>query len=184
MEITNSLFKTSVATITNYLEFGVGETTKYISSLNHCEMTCVDTDRLWLREVEHHCRNNGGCFPKFLHLEVGPVRNWGYPVDQSYTGTVKTKLKRIIKSCAEPDLVLVDGRFRVLTTLLCLKYLKTNTAFLLDDYTNRPFYTTIEQFITPLAVEDNLFKFYSRSLSTYDLELLDSAVKRYENSAD
>ena len=47
-----------------------------------------------------------------------------------------------------PDLIMVDGRFRVACALTCLKYMmeSPDTVLLVDDYRNRPNFQVIEEF--------------------------------------
>jgi hypothetical protein len=46
----------------------------------------------------------------------------------------------------KPDLILVDGRFRVACFLYSLLCAETNTTILFDDYTERPEYFIVEKF--------------------------------------
>jgi hypothetical protein len=45
-----------------------------------------------------------------------------------------------------PDLVLIDGRFRVFCFLTSVKFAPVGTKILFDDYINRPFYHVVEEF--------------------------------------
>ena len=45
-----------------------------------------------------------------------------------------------------PDLVLIDGRFRVLCFLTTIKFAPEGCKILFDDYNNRPFYHVVEEF--------------------------------------
>ena len=50
----------------------------------------------------------------------------------------------------KPDLVLIDGRFRVACFLHSLLAADAGTPLLFDDYTNRPHYHLVEEFC-PIA---------------------------------
>ena len=45
-----------------------------------------------------------------------------------------------------PDLILIDGRFRVLCFLTSLKFSPKGTKILFDDYRDRQFYHIVEEF--------------------------------------
>ncbi|MAO75600.1 MAG: hypothetical protein CL699_04770, partial [Chloroflexi bacterium] len=49
----------------------------------------------------------------------------------------------------KPDVVLIDGRFRVACFLKSLLHAPPNTVILFDDYINRPHYHVVEEFLTP-----------------------------------
>ena len=49
----------------------------------------------------------------------------------------------------DPQLVLIDGRFRVACFLTSLLRAKPGTLLLFDDYTERAYYHVIEEFLRP-----------------------------------
>ena len=59
----------------------------------------------------------------------------------------------------QPDLVLVDGRFRVACFLYSLLHMKAGGVILWDDYTNRPEYHSVERFLKPVAYHDEMAVF-------------------------
>ena len=50
-----------------------------------------------------------------------------------------------------PELVLIDGRFRVASFLTCLIYGRPGTEIFFDDYVGRQYYHIVEELIRPLA---------------------------------
>ena len=48
-----------------------------------------------------------------------------------------------------PDLVLIDGRFRVCCFLTSLARAEAGTILLFDDYRDRPLYHLVEEFVQP-----------------------------------
>jgi hypothetical protein len=88
---------------------------------------------------------------------VGLNGPWGIPIFKSQTKTRMTAWggypaapwEYMRKNNAlPPDLILIDGRFRVACALTCLQHLKGNreTTILVDDYLNRPHFQIIEEF--------------------------------------
>lgn len=64
-----------------------------------------------------------------------------------------------------PDLVLIDGRFRVFCFLTAIKLAPFGTKILYDDYTNRPFNHEVEDFYQKIDVcgRQALFEVSSRA---------------------
>ena len=50
----------------------------------------------------------------------------------------------------KPELVLIDGRFRVACFLFSLINGSPGTKIIFDDYVNRPHYHVVEEFIKPI----------------------------------
>ncbi len=136
-----------------YLEYGSGGSTLLAARADK-RFISVDTDRWFLRSVR---RAIGRLSPdqRLIHVDIGLTGPWGKPVREharsagrlrkwrSYAGTPW----RIIAEDDAPDLVLVDGRFRVSTALLCCQKLHANpdARILVDDYVDRPDYAVIER---------------------------------------
>jgi hypothetical protein len=49
----------------------------------------------------------------------------------------------------KPDVVLIDGRFRVCGFLTSLMYANAGTIIIFDDYVCRPHYHIVEEFLEP-----------------------------------
>jgi hypothetical protein len=104
----------------HYAEFGTGGSTLLASRAGFETLVGVDSDAEWARKV----REDPAIAPlvtagraSILHADIGPVGNWGSPVDRS---TAERWPRYLATMWAEwdrrglfPDLVLVDGRFRV-----------------------------------------------------------------------
>ena len=58
-------------------------------------------------------------------------------------------LKRINNSDLKPDLILIDGRFRIATFLACCLSFPGSTI-LFDDYLNRESYHAVENIVKPI----------------------------------
>jgi hypothetical protein len=108
------------AGIGNYMEFGLGGSTLAAIRAGAETIISVDSDPAWVAAVRRHAEiaplvASGAA--SILHGDIGPVGAWGTPVDP----TPSTKWPRYIATAwAEaarrnifPDLVYIDGRFRV-----------------------------------------------------------------------
>ena len=58
-----------------------------------------------------------------------------------------------------PDLVLIDGRFRVACLMATVLHTKPGTTILFDDYYDRPYYQVTEPMLTPVDRHDRMAEF-------------------------
>ena len=79
-------------------------------------------------------------------VDVGNVGQWGYPVSYSKRKFFYNYANNFYKLDKKPDLVLIDGRFRVFCFLTTIKNAPIGTKIVFDDYTNRPLYHVVEEF--------------------------------------
>jgi len=103
-----------------YFELGMGGSSLMAVRAGIKQMVCVDSDGTWVEAVRAHPEIAARCADgsvSILHADIGPVADWGRPADRS---AVKKWSAYISSGWAEwarrgtmPDLVLVDGRFRV-----------------------------------------------------------------------
>ena len=142
----------------NYLEYGSGGSTILANRLVNT-MVCVDSDANRLADVRRKLAAEEGrkaMMAKLIHVNIGLTQDWGMPVFSKPTRRRVRRWEyypsapwRYYRAIAQqPDLILVDGRFRVacvLESLLSLSPL-SNTQILLDDYADRPHYQIVEQF--------------------------------------
>lgn len=136
-----------------YLEYGSGSSTVIAAALNK-PFISVETDKYFLKAV----RTKIGSLSQrqwLVHADIGLTGFWGRPLRamnpsarrlckwQAYPGMPW----RFIGEHEWPDLVLIDGRFRVATALTCCTKLRTHpeAKILLDDYSDRPQYHVIAQ---------------------------------------
>lgn len=86
------------------------------------------------------------------HADIGLTASWGFPA-----GLLQPSAKRLEQFSAysdfpemdvSPDLVLIDGRFRIACFLKAVKALQSapNSLIVFDDYEDRPYYHCVEEF--------------------------------------
>ncbi|HWM66910.1 MAG TPA: hypothetical protein VNO35_10025 [Steroidobacteraceae bacterium] len=155
-EASTLYFREQLHKARNYLEYGSGGST-ILANQMVTNLVSVDSDASFLadvrRKLETHDRR---AMAKLIHVNIGLTQHWGMPV---FTKPTRRRVRRWEEYAKapwryfrtigqQPDLILVDGRFRVacvLESLLSLSPL-TETQILLDDYVDRPEYEVIEQF--------------------------------------
>lgn len=149
LEIFNKMILQSKA----YLEYGSGGSTLTASaSQNLDSIISVESDKAWADKIKSLVSQSQ---KKIVvdYVDIGPVGDWGKPLSTekiyNYFLYTTKPWERSEQNGIEPDLVLIDGRFRVSTFLFSLLKAQLGTVILFDDYTDRPYYHVIEEFIKP-----------------------------------
>ena len=147
----------------SYLEYGCGGSTVLAAKLKVKNLIYCDTSRVWLDSVEKiiNIYTNTNSYPVFINL--GEVVAWGRPKDQSKTVIWKNYCYQpwiVAKSNnINPQLILIDGRFRVACFLASLLFGNSGAIILFDDYCNRENYHIVERIIKPNKTFDRMAEF-------------------------
>lgn len=136
-----------------YLEYGSGGSTILADSMG-VQTLSVESDRYFARAVREQVSSR--C--TILTPDIGLTREWGTPVSERPS----QKWWRYVyapydnRQFSEPDLVLVDGRFRVacaLAAAISCYVTDTPVDILIDDYEGRPHYNVVESVLgTPMRI--------------------------------
>lgn len=137
-----ALFEAQLAGKASLLEFGAGGST--VTAAQHVSrIVSVDSDPAWLAKVAADPALAGRDFTPF-HADIGPVGEWGYPLDEARLRDWPRYHAAIWRSMTgSPDAVLIDGRFRVACLLQSLIHCKPDCVLLFHDFTNRPHYHAV-----------------------------------------
>ena len=180
---------------TRYLEYGTGGTT-YVAAKMGVNFIAVDSDPYFLKSVRKKIRRDG--FAKdvgqtYHYADIGLTGFWGYPL-RSWNASAK-RLEQFRHysdpppECFEggglPDLVLIDGRFRVACALKALRMLRNDRGWsiVVDDYIGRPQYAVIADFA-------EIERYVGSRVAVFNApraigqEHLESAIRRYETVPD
>lgn len=109
-----------LARAASYFEFGMGGSTLMAARAGVRQIVSVDSDRAWVDAVRAHPEIAPRCADgsmSLLHADIGPVTDWGRPADRSavrkWSQYLSVGWTEWARRETLPDLVLVDGRFRV-----------------------------------------------------------------------
>ena len=146
-----------------YLEYGCGGSTVLACQQAGIRaVISVDSDLAWTTKVRETTLNSQ-CRVSVEYCDIGPVADWGRPIDQSgacnYWRYIADPWRRAAELGEPIDLVLIDGRFRVATFLFSLVASPPGAAILFDDYFNRPQYSAVERFCKPVAQHGRMATF-------------------------
>lgn len=163
------------------LEYGAGGSTGLAAGMAHIEaVISAESDPAWVQKLKTGLTDT----PARLyidHCDIGAVGEWGGPLDASafatWHGYVVQPWRRAAELKLRPDLVLIDGRFRVACFLYSLLCADEGTPILFDDYADRPTYAVVEAFCPRLETHGRLAVF--RSIRPADLPHLAEALMKY-----
>lgn len=149
----------------------------------------IDSDRWFLNQVKKQIRKSGTYSPSHQRYEfrnIGRTGRWGFPHFVMPAGPRRLRLfarysdpPSSYATDDRPDLILVDGRFRLACALKVVRWLKgTNYTLVVDDYQSRIEYHPLSQF----AAFENLYGQTAvfSPLVSLDLPSLDAAIRACE----
>ena len=142
----DKLFKDLIKNVDTYFEYGCGKSTEYVYKYSNCNIYSVDTDQDWVKKIQQLTNGEKEKRLTIDWIDVGNVENWGYPITYAKRKYFFNYANNFYKKNCKPDLVLIDGRFRIFCFLTTLKKAPSGTKIIFDDYTNRPLYHIAEEF--------------------------------------
>ena len=142
---TNSFFLDKLKKSKFYFEYGSGSSTLIANDLNK-KFISIELDKKYYLELKKKIKNDQVKF-----FNIGPVGEFSYPIFK-----LKKKIVNYINSIDTylsdedyPDLILIDGRFRIACCLNILKHIQKKSLkvlILLDDYEKRESYKILNKF--------------------------------------
>ena len=144
------------------LEYGSGGSTVLAAGLEGRVVFSVESDRAWVRMMRRWFRENPPAASVHLHwADIGPVRRWGIPRNaesfRKWPGYALSVWDRA--DFVQPDVVLIDGRFRMGCFVATLLRLARPAVVLFDDYFTRRRYRAVEEFAAPVAQIGRMARF-------------------------
>lgn len=124
------------------LEYGAGGSTRLAARRGVPRILSVESDPAFGQAVAAAQRQEPGerAFELFTP-DLGPTGAWGFPTDpttcQRWPLYATRPWERLARRQWVPDLILVDGRFRVACFLASLLQARPGAVILFDDYASR-----------------------------------------------
>jgi hypothetical protein len=149
-----------------YVEFGAGGSTYFASSLVAEAVTSVDSSQEWLEKVRIMClENKVKNQPKLIHVDIGDVGEWGYPLSTSKKINWKNYHSSIWSDpeCSRADLYLVDGRFRVSCFTQIILHSRPDALIAIHDFSVRPQYHVVCELANEIARAENFSVFMRKA---------------------
>lgn len=130
---------------TTILEYGSGGSTVLAAKLGKTVFS-VESDQDWAERMAHHVASVSDT-AKVHWADVGPTGPWGVPMKprefRKFSGYALSVWDR--PDFEEPDLVLIDGRFRASCLVAVLLRATRPVTVLFDDYLKRGYYHGVER---------------------------------------
>ena len=175
----DTLFKSLISEVKTYFEYGCGKSTEYMYKKSNASIFSVDTSKEWAAKTLNLSKDSNHDRLNVKWINVGDVADWGYPISFEKKQNFIKYANWFWNFGLKPDLVVIDGRFRILCFLTSIKFASIGTKIIFDDYTNRPFYHVAEEF---LKIKDTcgrqaLFEVDKRSKKLID----ESVISEFKN---
>lgn len=144
------------------LEYGSGGSTRIAAKMPGKYILSVESDRDWVRNLRREIAASSPRSPVIVHhVDIGATAAWGRVVDDSgwrqyhrYPNSIWDE-----RFFRHPDVVLIDGRFRVACLMATLLRIQRPVRVLFDDYADRPKYQRAEAIVRPLRLIGRMAEF-------------------------
>ena len=175
----DNLFKEQVKKVEVYGEYGCGESTKWVLRNTNSYVISVDTSHDWINKVKENISIEQRSRLLIHHTYLGKLGNWGTPLDYSRADFFSDYTNFLFTQIKQPELILIDGRFRVCCFLTCLKFAKEGTIIIFDDYINRKKYHFVEKYVPRKETCGYQSMFEIPSKNNLDFEELNKDIKKF-----
>ncbi|SHJ16720.1 hypothetical protein [Wenxinia saemankumensis] len=157
------------------LEYGCGGSTAIAGAVEGASVFSVESDEAWIERIEDWFAAHPPAAEVHLHhADIGPVTKWGRPANmrtaRRFPGYALSVWDR--PDFVQPDVVLVDGRFRAACLLATLFRTQRGCTLLFDDYVGRPHYHGVERFVRPERIVGRMARFEITPMSVPPEDLL------------
>ncbi len=166
-----------------FLEYGAGGSTRLAARMGVGQIFSVESDVEFSKEVVRSAlAENPDCSLVMKTPDIGATRALGYPVDTSefhrWPGYALDIWDDIRAAGQSPDLVLIDGRFRVACFAASMIFCDENVEILFDDYAGRTGqYGVAARLCKPTRMEGRMAIFHVPSDRSFPE--LSAALARY-----
>lgn len=137
------------------LEYGSGGSTVLASELSGKQVFTVENDLSWAANMISYINQAALPSPAVIHtVDIGKTGPWARPLDDTnwrsfhkYPLSVWDR-----EDFVQPDVILIDGRFRVACFVAAVMKISKPTIVLFDDYGDRDFYHDVERLAKPVKM--------------------------------
>jgi hypothetical protein len=173
-----TLFKSFVDLSTRYLEFGSGGSTWLACQTKKEWVISIDSSLEWLNNVGD-ATNGASTKPVLLHVDIGKLREWGYPVDREKESTWADYHELVWQrpESKTADLYFIDGRFRVACFVQCVLHAAPGAFIAIHDFENRPHYHPVRTVAREIARANNMSIF--QRPARIDLDAAQQLLQKY-----
>ncbi|MDO5642451.1 MAG: hypothetical protein Q4G26_08730 [Paracoccus sp. (in: a-proteobacteria)] len=143
-------------------EYGSGGSTAFAATECKARVVSIESDQAWAGDLQAwlDARDVGADRIDLRHCDIGPTGRWGFPGDMTnWQGFWRYPYALWQDPGFNPDLVLIDGRFRIGCLAACMIHCRAPLSVLFDDYTIRPEYHGVADILPPAETIGRLARF-------------------------
>lgn len=134
------------------LEYGSGGSTVMAAEMPGTQVFSVESDRDWAEMMLRWFEANPpapGSDAQVIWVDIGPTKEWGHPAKASKHLRFAQYPLAVwdMDGFAQPDVVLVDGRFRTGCVMATAFRTQKPVTVFVDDYARRKAYHRVEDFV-------------------------------------
>jgi hypothetical protein len=142
-------YKKHLAAAQAVLEYGVGGSTVLAAQRKPGSLYCVESDAAWLAQVRRNpavVEMVASGAARLVHVDLGPTGRWGKPSKRSCLRWPEYA-RRPWRDGYSPDLVMVDGRFRLSCIMQAVLYGGDDIKIAVHDFWPRKHFHGVLQFV-------------------------------------
>jgi hypothetical protein len=179
----SELFKKNLSSQAIYGEYGCGQSSFYVLENFDIPVYSVDSSEHWVNIIKKNSKSNN---LNINYVNLGKVEeeSWGRPDDYSMRDNFIEYANDIWNRKLKPNVVLIDGRLRVLCFLVSLKRCNPGTKIIFDDYVNRKHYQIVEELIKPTSNDGRQCLFEVNDNNNIDMNKLDFLINKFNYILD
>ncbi|MFE3837028.1 hypothetical protein [Pseudogemmobacter sonorensis] len=145
------------------LEYGSGGST-LVAAGSGAEVWSVESDAAWAGRMRDWFARDPAAAAARVHVhhaDIGPTREWGHPLDESAFRRWPDYALKVwdLPGFSHPDLVLVDGRFRLGCFLTVAYRITRPVTLFFDDYLPREAYHKAADLVAPVEMIGRMARF-------------------------
>lgn len=156
------------------LEYGSGGSTVIAAANAKAKVFSVESDPDWTQMMRDWFDANPPKADLVLHYaDIGPTKAWGMPVNNRAVSKWPGYPNSVwdLPGFVQPNVVLIDGRFRLACFMTVLLRTTKPVKVLWDDYVGRAPYHEAEAFVKPTALHGRMAEFDLKP-ATFPMERL------------
>lgn len=144
----DDIFKKEIGKIKVYGEIGCGQSTCFAANAANIEVIySVDNSQEWINYVKDAVMSKK---VNLIHIDLGVLGEWGRPKGYEKIENLDHYALSLINQKHKPELILIDGRFRVFCFLRIITSCDYDLKIIFDDYLEeRAYYKIVEKIIVP-----------------------------------
>ncbi|MEK9587062.1 MAG: hypothetical protein VW349_01385 [Gammaproteobacteria bacterium] len=144
----DAVFKALLPQTNTYAEYGVGKSSLWVLANTRASIFAVDTSQYWIDQVRSKAGESAARFD-IDWVDLGPIGWAGRPKNYAKRAAFQRYIESPWNRGQKPEVILVDGRFRVACFLYSLASADPGSTILFDDYKDREHYHVVEEFLKP-----------------------------------